>query len=386
VVRRLTVFLLLAAAPAWGQGHHGADMPLAVSAIFDDAGRLWRAQVWEGRVWVSHSDDKGQSFSTPVAVNEQAESIAADGENRPKLAVVGQRVYVSWTQRLPKPYTGHVRFARSLDGGRHFSAPLTVNDDRAVISHRFDSLLVDGRGRIHLFWLDKRDAAAAQAAGRPYAGAALYHAVSDDGGAHFSPNTRLAANSCECCRVVSALDTDGLPLVFWRHIFGRNVRDHALLKLDGSAPVRVSHDGWEVDACPHHGPALAVGADGTRHLAWFNDGPERHGLFYARMDPAGQLSPPLGFGNYDAQAGHPSVVVVGTRVFLAWKEFDGQRASVWIRASRDGGRSWYAPRRLMDTAGASDHPLLISDGATAYVSWNTAQDGYRLQAVEDAAP
>ncbi len=380
MVKWLAAAILCLLGSAWAQHDHRSAKPgLAVSAVFDDQGRVWRAEARNGRVWVSRSDDKGYRFQPPVAVNAVPESIAADGENRPKIAVAGKRVYVSWTQSLDKPYTGHVRFARSLDGGRTFSEPITVNDDREIISHRFDSLLLDAQGRVYLFWLDKRDAAAAQARGEKYAGAALYHAVSDDGGASFSPNRRLAANSCECCRLATALDRDGAPLVLWRHIFGRNVRDHALLKLDGKSElVRVSFDQWEVDACPHHGPALAVGRDGARHLAWYNDAPAGHGLFYARMERDGTLSQPLGFGHYDAQAGHPSVIAAGARVMLAWKEFDGERALVRVMESADGGRSWQAARRVADTAGASDHPLLIADGDTIYLSWNTARDGYRL--------
>jgi hypothetical protein len=382
MVRALLACVLWAVSvAAWAQHDHGQGRPaLAVSAVFDGEGSLWLAEARGQQLWVSHSEDKGRSFSAPVAVNAVPENIAADGENRPKIIVApGKVIYASWTQNLDKPYTGNVRFARSLDGGKTFSVPITVNDDREIISHRFDSLMVDGDGRIHLVWLDKRDAAAAQTGGRNYAGAALYHAVSGDGGQTFSANRLLAANSCECCRVVTALDTDGVPLVFWRHIFGTNVRDHALLKLDGkSGLVRVSHDQWEIDACPHHGPSLAVAQDGTRHLAWFNNAPERHGLFYARMGTDGHLSQALPFGNYEVQASHPSVLAVRGGVVLAWKEFDGERAAVMAMSSPDGGRSWQAPRRIAETEGASDHPMLVKDGSTAYLSWNTAQEGYRL--------
>lgn len=380
MVRALLAFVLWTAAAAWGQHDHGQAKPaLAVSATFDSEGRVWRAEVRERHVWLSHSPDQGRSFNPPVRVNALPENIAADGENRPKVVVAGQRVYLSWTQSLDRPYTGHVRFSRSLDGGKTFAEPITVNDNREIISHRFESLLVDAAGRIHLAWLDKRDAAAARAGGQPHVGAALYHAVSEDGGQTFGANRRLAANSCECCRVATALDKDGAPLVFWRHVFGRNVRDHALLKLDGrSELVRVSHDQWEVDACPHHGPALSVAPDGARHLAWFNNAPARHGLFYARMEADGRLSSPLPFGNFDAQAAHPSVVTVGTRVVLAWKEFDGERAAVRAMVSPDGGRNWSAPRVIADSAGASDHPLLIADGNATYLSWNTVREGYRL--------
>lgn len=358
--------------------HAAPKRPLAVNVAFDGVGRLWRAEVRNGSVWLSLSINKGQSWNPPLRVNATPENIAAEGENRPKLAFSGQQIYVSWTQSLAKPYTGHVRFARSLDGGKSFSEPITINDNHELISHRFDALAVDGAGRVHLAWLDKRDAK-----DKSYAGAALYHAVSEDGGASFSANRLLAAHSCECCRVVMALDRDGTPLVLWRHIFGRNTRDHGLLKLDAqSALVRVSFDDWQVDACPHHGPALAVAADGTRHLAWYNNAPQRHGLFYARMTPDGQLGTPLAFGNDDAQAAHPSVAVAGSRVVLAWKEFDGERSHVFSLVSNDGGKTFASARRIASSAGASDHPLLVSDGAVVYVSWNTAREGHDLWPVD----
>lgn len=380
MVKLLLAALLCVAAPVWAQHDHGRAKPaLALSAAFDAEGRLWRAEARERHVWVSYSEDKGRSYSAPIRVNATPENIAAEGENRPKIAFApSHRIYLSWTQSLDKPYSGNVRFSRSLDGGKTFSEPITVNDNREIISHRFDALLVDGVGRIHLTWLDKRDAR-----DKSYVGATLYHAISEDGGQSFKANQRLAANSCECCRVVMALDRDGVPLVFWRHIFGRNVRDHALLKLDDkSTLMRVSHDQWAVDACPHHGPTLAVATDGTRHLAWYNNAPERHGLFYAHMTPDGQLAQSLAFGSFAAQASHPSVIARGALVVLAWKEFDGERSVIQDMTSSDSGKTWGAPRCIAASAGASDHPLLIADGATAYLSWNTALEGHRLWPIE----
>ena len=81
------------------------------------------------------------------------------------------------------------------------------------------------------------------------------------------------------------MDNDDTPVIFWRHIYGKNERDHAMLRLDGkSSPIRVSHDRWEVDACPHHGGALSIAPDGVYHFVWFDNAPERHGLFYASSD------------------------------------------------------------------------------------------------------
>lgn len=52
----------------------------------------------------------------------QPEPISADGENRPKLAFGTKgEIYVAYTKPLSKAYTGEIRFARSVDGGRIFS-------------------------------------------------------------------------------------------------------------------------------------------------------------------------------------------------------------------------------------------------------------------------
>jgi hypothetical protein len=159
-----------------------------------------------------------------------------------------------------------------------------------------------------------------------------------------------------------------------------------MLRLDGaSEPVRVSHDHWQVDACPHHGGALSIAPDGAYHFVWFDNAPERQGLFYARSDDHGKsFSAPLPFGNFEAQAGHPHILAVGPKLFVVWKEFDGRQSVVRLMASADGGKSWQAPRQAAATAGASDHPMLITDGDRPYLSWHTAKEGFRL--IEVAAP
>jgi hypothetical protein len=180
--------------------------------------------------------------------------------------------------------------------------------------------------------------------------------------------------------VALAVEPEGTPVVFWRHVYGKNTRDFALARLDDKAEaVRATHDNWEVDGCPHHGGAISIGADGVQHLVWFNNGPERHGLFHASSSDRGQtFSTPHAFGNEDAQAGHPDVLSLGQRVFVAWKEFDGKEATVREIHSTDGGRTWSAPRRLAATSGASDHPFLIGGQGKAYLSWQTEKDGLRL--------
>ena len=363
---------------------------LAPSATFDGNGRLWLAWAFAGHVYVNHSDDKGESFSPTVVVNRIPEGISARGENRPKIAIDGDgRVFISWTTPLQKKYTGHVRFSRSLDGGEHFSDPVTVNDNLEITGHRFEAMGVNKRGDIYLAWLDKRDRLRAKREGNDYRGAALYYALSDDHGASFLPNVKIQDNTCECCRVVMDMDVDQLPVVMWRNIYDKNTRDHALVKFvdknKAGSPVRVSYDYWKIDACPHHGPAISISDDGVYHMVWFDNAPERHGLFYARSsDRARSFSEPINFGKYEATASHPHVLSLGQKVYVVWREYDGKQSTIQLMKSSNGGKSWDDPEVLAETDGESDYPFLLANGLSIYLYWQTQKEGFRLLTIDGA--
>jgi hypothetical protein len=371
-----------------------ARQQLATSAVFDERGTLWLAQVMDGHVLVSHSADQGKHFSAAVKVNRQPEHISASGETRPKILPANNgNIYISWTQSLETPYAGNIRFSRSLDGGKSFSAPITVNDNLDPITHRFEAMGVNARGQIYLAWLDKRDAVLAKSKGEKYSGIAVYAAMSDDGGKSFHANIKVADHSCECCRVAMAIDNSDTPVIVWRHIFGRNVRDHGLARLDGTAPgneeaapQRVTFENWEVEACPHHGPALSISGN-VYHMAWFNLGAGRSGLFYAHSADAGKtFSAPLSVGNSARQAGHAAVLGRGSHVYLAWKEFDGEVTAIKSVRSRDGGDTWDKEQTVAETRDVSDHPLLIASREQVYLSWSSQQEGYRLIALQGNKP
>lgn len=349
-----------------------ADM--GASAAFASDGTLWAVHKQGDHAVIRRSADRGASWSAPVAVNGDAERVAADGDSRPKLALgKGDALYVSWTRPLSKPYTGEVRFARSLDGGASWSAAITVHADRQEITHRFDALTVDDQGRIFVAWIDKRDQALARAAGREYRGAAVYFAVSDDGGASFRGDFKVAENSCECCRIALLAQPDGGVLAMWRHVFAPNIRDHAMatLKPDGSVgPMRrATFDNWAIDACPHHGPALARDDAGALHAVWFDLGAQFPGVSYGRLlDGTVQGQRQVG----EDSAEHADIAASGQRIAVAWKAFDGERTQLRAMRSDDGGQSWRT-LDLVSTGDMSDQPRLLSHDGRFYVFWNTRE-------------
>lgn len=173
-----------------------------------------------------------------------------------------------------------------------------------------------------------------------------------------------------------------LPVILWRNIYGKNVRDHSLVEfIEKDTPgkvQRVSFDQWHVDACPHHGPDMDIANNRDIHLTWFNNAPERHGLFYARRKTDGTLTEAISFGDYQAAASHPNVISVDEHVWLVWKQFDGKQASVWLQQSDSNGDSWTDAKKIAVTDADADYPFLIRDKDQVYLQWQTKREGFQL--------
>jgi len=354
--------------------------------VFAKQGVLWLVFAQHGHVYLTQSLDRGATFTAPRVINVVPERIHNDGENRPKIALGLQGdLYVSWTEKTAGKYTGNVRFSRSLDGGKSFSIPITVNNDRSLISHRFDSLVVDGSGRIFITWIDKRDFVAAKTSDTPYSGAAIYYAVSGNRGESFPSNYKLVDHSCECCRIALDLDVQGTPVALWRHVYPVNVRDHAIAYLDVDAspieetPLRATNDGWIMDGCPHQGPDLAVDRQNKAHLTWFTRGKRNAGLLYGRFDLEKKRLDTQHVLDGGSGASRPRVAVtVNGEVVTAWLRFNGIETELLFSHSSDNGGTWRESHPLASTANASDQPLLLVHEDRVYVSWHTAAEGYRL--------
>jgi hypothetical protein len=383
-VFRLILAGLLAFATLTGTAQTHSHMQkmseLGTGAAFDREGRLWIAYKDGPYVALQSSADFGRSFGPVRHVNSAPEQVAADHESRPKVATGRDgEIFVTWTQPLARPYTGFIRFARSTDDGKSFAAPLTIHANRDEITHRFDAIAVDGAGRIFVSWIDKRDVAAAEARKQPYAGAAVYYAVSTDHGATFRGDYKIADQSCECCRIAMSATPDGKMLALWRHVFPPNARDHALawLGADGTATgfQRATFDDWRIDACPHHGPGASVAPDGTLHMVWFNVREGKPTVSVGRWKDGKLLAQrPLD----DPRAQHADIVALdNNEIVVAWKSFDGQQTRLSAMLSHDGGKTWQT-RQVARTGRDSDQPHLLQHAGRAYVLWRTEAEGFQL--------
>jgi hypothetical protein len=120
-------------------------------------------------------------------------------------------------------------------------------------------------------------------------------------------------------------------------------------------------------------------------VTWFTNGLVRKGLFYARSSDSGRtFSTPMPVGRFDRNPSHPFLIAAGEALWLAWKEFDGEKTTVPVMLSRDSGSVWSTPMVVAETADQSDHPLLATNGRRVFLSWQTQREGYRFIPLEDA--
>lgn len=353
----------------------------AATPFFAADGKLLLAWAANGVVSVAQSNDLGKTFSTPVSIAEHGKSLDTGSDARPQIVVDRENnVFLAYSFFKDSHWNAQINTARSLDGGNTFTQPTSLVSDSS--SQRFPSVLIKPNGNIFISWIDKRLVAAAKQGGERRLGGSIAYSSSQDGGKTFQAERFANESTCECCRIGGALDTQSQSAIVYRAIFSGGIRDQAsqVISGNGAGPVRrVADDDWKTDACPHHGPSIAISGSGKFHVAWYTQGSKRVGVFYANSSNQGATySKPSRIGAEGANVARPYLLAMGQHVWIVWKEFDGKKSSVYLKESTDDGSTWGSPKILASTAGYSDHPLLLARGNEVFLSWLTRDDGYQL--------
>ena len=359
----------------------GLQCANAATPFFTSDGKLLLAWTANGVVSVAQSTDLAKSFSSPVKIAEHGKSLDAGSDARPQIVADKQgNIFLAYSFFKDANWNAQINTAKSTDGGNTFTTPASLVNDGS--SQRFPMALIKPDGSIFISWIDKRLVAVAKQGGEKRLGGSIAYSFSQDDGKTFETERFANEASCECCRIGGSLDPNNNPVVIYRAIFPGGIRDQAtqIITAKGSDPIRrVADDDWKTDACPHHGPSIAVSGSGKFHVAWYTQGSKRSGVFYANSSNAGiSYSKPSRVGLEGASVARPYLFASGQQVWLVWKEFDGNKSSIYLKESNDDGNTWSTAKLLTSTTGYSDHPLLLSQVNEVFLSWLTRDDGYQL--------
>jgi hypothetical protein len=318
---------------------------------------VWSAAAPSGEtdIYASVSRNSGETFSTPVRVNSTAGAAQANGEQPPRAVILGAppafEIVVVWTAK--EAAGTRLWSARSVDGGRTFSPSRLVPGTDAPGNRGWHAVAADGAD-VFVVWLDHRDLAEGGASGGHQHGQTA-SAASVDGvamaqrsqllltsltGSSAAPRS-LARGVCYCCKTAAAVGAAGTRFLAWRHVYEGNMRDIAFTASpDGgrtfSQPVRVSEDRWAINGCPDDGPAMALDDRGGVHVIWptvvIENGEPVKALFHA-VSRDGRT-----FGSRTrlptrGHANHPQIAAAGRELVVVWDESgDGSRLVAAARA------------------------------------------------------
>lgn len=297
-------------------------------------------------------------WSDPVAVTSRDDLFVNWADFPSVVPGADGTLWAHWLQRGPQGgYDYGIRVVASPDGGATWSEPFTPHEDGTPQEHGFVSIFpVDGG--TGMVWLDGRGYERGPDGGPPTEQMALrfrpLEARAGGPPGPAGPEEVVDARTCDCCQTAAAATSEG-PVVVYRDRSSEEIRDILVTRRIGGAwtePVPVARDGWEIEACPVNGPAVAA-RDEEVVVAWFTAAGGEPRVKVARSRDAG------------ATFGSPVTVDDGNpagRVDVLLLP-DGGALVSWIE--RSGGDDAQVRMRLVDGAGTPSGSWPVTGASAA---------------------
>jgi len=259
-------------------------------------GRVYLAYANGNTAYVARSDNAGASFAPAVAV-ATVPKLMLGLRRGPRVAAHGEDVTVT--------FIAHELLAvHSADGGRTWSAPVTLNSVPTSAREGLHDLAVGPDGRLFVTWLDMRNGKME-----------LWGMESADAGRTWGANLRVYQSPdksiCECCHASALFDAAGNLAVMWRNEIGGNRDMWLAVRPVGTkdfGPARKLGLGtWTLKACPMDGGSLVALGGGNFGSVWQRAGE----VFFC---PAAGPEIKLGAGK------QPLVTVAGGKPLVLWQQ------------------------------------------------------------------
>ncbi len=227
-----------------------------------------------GEVFVAQSRDNGIIFSQPVKV-DRVPDLMLGMRRGPRISVQGDRVTVTLVAHELLAYT-------SIDGGKTWSAPATVNDVPTSAREGLHDLAGAPDGSLYVTWLDLRNGKME-----------LWGASSRDGGRTWAKNEQVYKSPdisiCECCHPSALFDAGGNLAVMWRNSI-EGTRDMWISTRSKGAnrfspATKVGRGTWMLKACPMDGGRIVALGEGKFGAVW-----QRAGEVFLSLDGAAEVS------------------------------------------------------------------------------------------------
>ena len=277
---------------AYGQLSQTQEAPADHSAGHGQKGH--RSGGRAGDVWVASSSDGGNTFGPGVKV-AAVPGLMLGNRRGPRIAAFGDRLTVTVVAHELISFS-------STDGGKSWSAPVTINDVPTSAREGLHDLAVAPDGGVFVTWLDLRNGKME-----------LWGAASADAGKTWAANAQIYRSPdksiCECCHPSALFDAAGNLAVMWRNSID-GCRDmwmttRAKGAAQFAAPRKLGEGTWKLNACPMDGGRILGLGQGRFGAVW-----QRNGVVFLTREgepeiELGKGKQPIAVGS---KAGAPLIV------------------------------------------------------------------------------
>ena len=292
-----------------------------------------------GDLFYVRSMDGGSTFSTPLRINSQPNSVIATGTIRGAQIAIGKdcRVHIAWNGSgvaEPRGAEGTpMLYTRLNDAGTDFEPQRNLITWAGGLDGG-GTLAADVKGHIYVAWH-------AAPKGKDEAARAIYLARSTDNGQTFTREKKInpqPTGACGCCQMRALVDDKGALYILYRAANNNIERDSTLLvsRDNGSSFEGTSLQPWNIMMCPMSSYSLAQ--NNTQIVAAWET---KEQVYMATIQPATtKFSTPVGAPGAAKARKHPIVLAnEDGKVLFAWTEGTG-----W---NRGGALAW----QVYDTKG-----------------------------------
>lgn len=354
-------------------------------------------------LYFARSIDGGRSWSEPRQINDIPGEVWGFSVSKPRIAVGPTgTIHVFYPANDRSAITDKdivsARYRRSTDGGKTFSAPITINrpvaEDKGDIlgegltmTNSFGTMGVAPDGTVIAAWQNIADMQDQSD------GADGVVAISTDDGASFATErVALPGNDvCPCCQLTLAFGDDAAYMGL-RKIFPDGRDSTVARSTDGGRNFtltgRLDFAPWDINGCPLKPTELAITGERV-YAAAYTGGETPPGLYFTHSDDGGatftgklQVHPDAGYADAPAltldSRGH---------VRLVWHaKMDGERR-LYTAVSVDNGKSLSVPEALATPAGAAAQPATaVGTNDAVHLTWQHSNEEVFYMTLPPAVP
>ena len=296
------------------------------------------------------SEDGGNNWSKAIALNTLPATIATRG-NDIQLAAKGDHLLAVWQNKGELPGMGPMVSAYSEDGGLTWK-----QGDNPAVNNAGDQshldLIADREGNFHAVWLEDPEENGYQSL--------RYAQSLDGGKHWAKAATLDDSTCSCCWNTFALAPENGLNILYRdmtpRDMALQQSSDNGLTWRRAST---VGEFGWKFDGCPHDGGGLSyAGVDNPKqlHSLVWTGVEQKAGLYHLSSNDNGtSWSTPQKLGN---SAVHGDIAAIDSKIIAVWDELEADGTSLFYAKSEDEGRHWPAATRLTQPNNAATHPRL----------------------------